>query len=75
MGTYKQMLQKTVSANPEVQARYHRLLETGYERDVANGGFYPKADIVGRYRKQEDVSGNYSRQSRTGFANPRFNSL
>lgn len=71
---FKEMLQKTVSSNPEVQARYHRLLETGFEREVANGGFFPKADIVGRYRKQEDVSGNYSRQSRNGFANPRFNS-
>lgn len=74
LSDYKSMLQKTVSSNPEVQARYHALLEAGFERDVMNGGFYPKADIVGRYRKQEDVSGNYSRQSRTGFANPRFNS-
>lgn len=74
LADYKSMLQKTVSSNPEVQARYHALLEAGFERDVMNGGFFPKADIVGRYRKQEDVSGNYSRQSRTGFANPRFNS-
>lgn len=70
---FNQMLEKTITANPEVQARYHRLMEAGFEKEVARGGFLPKADIVGRYRKQEDISGNFSAQSRSGFAQPRMN--
>jgi adhesin transport system outer membrane protein len=69
----KEMVEKTVLTNPEVQARYHRLLEAGFEQEVARGRFLPRADLNGRYLWQEDVSGNYSEQSRSGFANPRFN--
>jgi adhesin transport system outer membrane protein len=71
--SFKDMVEKTVTANPEVQARYHKLMETGFEQEVSRGGFFPKADIVSTYRKQEDVSGNYSAQSRSGFATPRMN--
>jgi len=56
-----EMVQKTISANPEVQARYHKLLESGFEQEVVRGGFLPRADIVSTYRKQEnviDIGGN-----------------
>ncbi len=42
--TLKDMVEKTVSSNPEVQSRYHKFLESGFEQDVARGGFLPKAD-------------------------------
>lgn len=72
--TFKEMVEQTVTSNPEVQSRYHTLLETGFEQEAARGGYYPKVDLVGRYRRQEDVSNNFARQNRTGFGNPRFNS-
>lgn len=53
--TLKEMVEKTVTQNPEVQSRYHRFLESGFEQDVVRGGFYPKADIVSTWRKQEEL--------------------
>jgi len=53
--TLKEMVEKTVTANPEVQSRYHRFLESGFEQDVVKGNFLPKADIVSTYRKQEEL--------------------
>lgn len=50
----KDMVEKTVSSNPEVQARYHKLLESSFEQEASRGGFLPKADIVSTYRNQED---------------------
>lgn len=67
----KQMVEKVISTNPEVQARYHDYLGAGYEQDVAFGGFLPKADIVSTYRNQEDIDNGLSR--RNGTAIPRMN--
>ena len=67
----KQLVEKVISSNPEVQARYHDYLGAGYEQDVVKGGFLPKADIVSTYRKQEDMDGGISR--RNGTAIPKFN--
>ncbi len=53
--TLKEMVEKTVTANPEVQSRYHRFLESGFEQDVTRGNFLPKADIVSSYRSQEKL--------------------
>lgn len=53
--TLKDMVEKTITANPEVQSRYHRFLESGFEQDVAQGNFLPKADIVSTYRRQEEL--------------------
>lgn len=61
--TLKEMVEKTITSNPEVQARYHKFLESGYEQDVARGNFLPNADIVSTYRNQEEMvklSGNTS---------------
>lgn len=62
------MVEKTITSNPEVQARYHKFLEAGFEQDVARGGFLPDASIVSTFRKQEEVIrlGN-------GTATPRMN--
>ena len=53
--TLKDMVEKTVTSNPEVQSRYHKFLESGYEQDVARGNFLPNADIVSTYRNQEEL--------------------
>jgi outer membrane protein, adhesin transport system len=53
----KQLVERVISSNPEVQAKYHAYLGAGYEQDVVHGGFLPKADIVSTYRNQENVSG------------------
>jgi outer membrane protein, adhesin transport system len=67
----KLMVEKVISSNPEVQARYHDYLGAGYEQDVVKGGFLPKADVVSTYREQEEMDGGISR--RNGTAVPRFN--
>lgn len=67
----KQMVEKVISSNPEVQARYHDYLGAGYEQDVVKGGFLPKADIVSTYRDQEEMDGGISK--RIGTAVPRSN--
>ncbi len=69
--TLKQMVEKVISSNPEVQAKYHAYLGAGYERDAVQGGFLPKADIVSTYRNQEEIDDGISR--RNGTAIPRFN--
>ncbi|MDO9366386.1 MAG: TolC family outer membrane protein [Methylotenera sp.] len=51
----KDMVEKVVTLNPEVQARYHKFLESGFEQEVMRGGYLPKADLVSTYRKQEEL--------------------
>jgi outer membrane protein, adhesin transport system len=51
----KDMVEKVVSTNPEVQARYHTFLGAGFEQEAFRGGFLPKADIVSTYRNQEQT--------------------
>ncbi|MBX9675549.1 MAG: TolC family outer membrane protein [Methylotenera sp.] len=68
--TLKQLVEKTISSNPEVQSRYHAYLGAGYEQDAVKGGFLPKLDIQSTYRKQEDIN---SVRNSTGTEIPRFN--
>jgi adhesin transport system outer membrane protein len=42
----KEAAQKAVLTNPEVQARWHAFKAVGEERDVARGGYYPRADVT-----------------------------
>lgn len=51
----KDMVEKTVSSNPEVQSRYHRFLDSGYEQDAVRGALLPKVDIQSTYRKQYNI--------------------
>lgn len=64
----KEMVEKTITSNPEVQARYHKFLEAGYEQDVARGNFLPDASIVSTYRNQEEMV-----KLNNGTATPRMN--
>ena len=67
--TLKELVEKTISSNPEVQSKYHAYLGAGYEQDAVKGGFLPKVDIESTYRKQEDLN----IRSTNGTAIPRFN--
>ena len=51
----KQLVEKVISSNPEVQTRYHAYVGAGYEQDIVKGGFLPKVDIQSTYRKQEEM--------------------
>jgi len=66
--TLKEMVEKTITSNPEVQARYHKFLEAGYEQEVARGNFLPDANIVSTYRNQEEMI-----KLNNGTATPRMN--
>lgn len=64
----REMVEKTITSNPEVQARYHKFLEAGYEQEVARGNFLPDASIVSTYRNQEEMI-----KLNNGTATPRMN--
>ena len=53
--TLKQMVEKTISSNPEVQAKYHAYVGAGFEQDVAKGGYLPKLDVQSTYRNQSGI--------------------
>jgi outer membrane protein, adhesin transport system len=67
----KQLVEKVVSSNPEVQAKYHAYVGAGYEQDVAKGGYLPKVDVTSSYRRQEDKDNGRSKAS--GLAVPTWN--
>lgn len=71
--TLKQMVEKVISSNPEVQAKYHAYLGAGYEQDVVRGGYLPKVDLNSTYRNQESVPGQ-SAIDAAGTAVPSWNS-
>lgn len=51
--TLREMVQKTISANPQVQAQFHTYQSALEEQGVARGELFPKADIISTYRAQE----------------------
>ncbi len=66
--SFKDMVEKTVTANPDVQLRYHQFLESDYEKDAMLAGFLPKANIVGNYTRQQNLT-----SVTDGNAEPRYN--
>jgi len=49
--TLQDAVKKAIESNPEVQARWHALLASQHEQDVARGGYFPRVDFragVGR---------------------------
>lgn len=56
--TLQEIVAKTVTSNPEVQARYHTFRAAEYEQNVARGELLPRADINTTYRRQEDTGPN-----------------
>ncbi|HEU4708401.1 MAG TPA: TolC family outer membrane protein [Methylophilaceae bacterium] len=56
--TLQEIVQKTVTSNPEVQARYYTFKAAEAERNITRGELLPKADINTTYRSQEDMGPN-----------------
>ena len=69
----KQLVEKVISSNPEVQAKYHAYVGAGHEQDFARGGYLPKVDITTTYRNQESVKGQKA-IDKAGTAVPTWNS-
>lgn len=49
--TLQDVVKKAIVSNPEVQARWHALLASQQEQEVARGGYFPRVDLragVGR---------------------------
>ncbi|MDP2247992.1 MAG: TolC family outer membrane protein, partial [Nitrosomonadales bacterium] len=58
LATLQQIVEKTVTSNPEVQARYHNFTSSGQETLVTRGNLLPQVDLTSNFRKQEDVGPN-----------------
>lgn len=56
--TLREIVEATVTSNPEVQARYFTYQAAIQERGVARGGLLPRADVVTTFREQETVGTN-----------------
>jgi outer membrane protein, adhesin transport system len=55
---YKDIVEKTISNNPEVQAKLHEYTASLQEQKAAKSNYYPAADIIYRARSQESVIPN-----------------
>lgn len=56
--TLQQIVERTVTSNPEVQARYRNFTAAEQETLVTRGNLLPQVDLTSRYRNQEDVTSN-----------------
>lgn len=56
--TLKEIVEKTVTSNPEVQASFHTYKAAIEEQKIAKGGYYPHADIISNFRSQERLTSN-----------------
>ncbi len=54
----RDLVEKTITANPEVQASYHTYLAAEQEHNAAIGGYLPKVDLISTLRAQERLSPN-----------------
>ncbi len=63
----QQAVEKAVTQNPEVQARYHTYKAAEQEQKVANGGLLPQLDLTSTYRKQEKVGQNFNNTNAPEF--------
>lgn len=53
--TLQQIVEKTVTSNPEVQARYHNFTASEQETLVTRGNLLPQVDLTSTYRDQEKM--------------------
>lgn len=56
--TLKEIVEKTVTSNPEVQASFHAYKASVQEQQIAKGGYYPHADIISTFRSLERLTPN-----------------
>lgn len=53
-----EFVEKAITSNPEVQARYHTFRAAEQEQKVARGGLFPRADVVTTFRGQDTKNEN-----------------
>ncbi|MBT9540720.1 MAG: TolC family outer membrane protein [Thiobacillus sp.] len=51
--TLENAVRKAIVSNPEVQARWHTLLSSQHEQDVARGGYFPRVDLIAGVGRQK----------------------
>ncbi len=56
--TLRDIVEKTITANPEVQASYHTYLGAEQEHNAAIGGYLPRVDLISTGRFQERLTPN-----------------
>lgn len=54
----KDIVEKAITKNPEVQARFHNYLAAIQDQKAVKGGYYPHADIISTFRSQERLTSN-----------------
>ena len=58
LSTLQQIVEKTVTSNPEVQARYHNFTAAEQETLVTRGNLLPQVDLTSNFRRQETITQN-----------------
>ena len=56
--TLKEIVEKTVTTNPEVQANFHNYKAALQGQKAAKGGYYPHADIISKIGYHEEMTPN-----------------
>ncbi|MFW5440400.1 MAG: TolC family outer membrane protein [Methylophilaceae bacterium] len=56
--TLKEVVEKAIVANPEVQASFHSYKAAVQDQKSAKGGYFPHLDITSNFRNQESVTSN-----------------
>jgi adhesin transport system outer membrane protein len=56
--TLKDIVEKTVTTNPEVQANFHNYKAALQAQKGAKGGYYPHADIISKVGYHEEMTSN-----------------
>lgn len=56
--TYKDIVEKTISNNPEVQAKLHEYTASLEGQKAAKSNYYPVADIIYKARSQQSMTPN-----------------
>jgi adhesin transport system outer membrane protein len=58
--TLRDLVEKTITANPEVQASYHTYLAAEQEHNAAIGGYLPRVDLISTGRAQQRLTPNFN---------------
>ncbi|HEY3300806.1 MAG TPA: TolC family outer membrane protein [Methylophilaceae bacterium] len=49
----KDVVERAVITNPEIENKFHAFKASQQEKNVAKGGYYPRADVTATFREQE----------------------
>ncbi len=56
----KEVIEKAVVTNPEIENKFHAFKASLQEKNVAKGGFLPRADVNATFREQEKPLPNFN---------------